>query len=397
MKKTFISAVMCAMLMLGSAFMPAQSVALEKEGPGMYQHSVTGDLKYFDSHPGSPSQWNLVTPNGGDNGCTGPNCSATGNFDISVFAKDGGLSGDIEIIPNGIAGGFGLTGGVAGGSATGEVKTGKTYGWIGPNWYNYGWKTVDLGKTSADIEMWAGGVTKTVSESFNPNVGDIGIGVSSYTHNTAVTGGELKGSVFGLGYSGGAIVGITGQKSFNGSLLTGSPLSAWKSTGVTYGVAGQSSLGGFTGYGISAGFGSYDVEADIYMSGMSGSESWRAIDFFEGGKTEYMGTIVFANTLVETTGYAKDTVIAEAGVDGGFTAKGDVATKTTQSVNGGTAVAKANGGYTGYGSLNCNFLGSAVGYSQTSATTLDGYNGSIMGANAGMTVNVQNTTGSIVD
>lgn len=320
--------------------------------------------------------------------CTGPNCEAAGNFNISVFAKGGGLSGDIEIIPNGIAGGFGLTGGVAKGGATGEVTT-----------FKFGRKTISLGETGAEVGVWAGGATKTVGYSFNPvtceTPFDIGIGVGSWTHNIATTGGTLEGHVLGLGYSAGTIAGITGQKSFNGSLLTGSPLSAWKSTGVTYGVAGQSSLGGFTGYGISAGFGSYDVGADIYMSGKSGSESWRAIDFFDGGKTEYMGTNVFASTLVETSAYANDKGIAKAGIDGGFTAKGDVATKTTQAVNGGTAVAKANGGYTGSGDLGCNFLGSAVGYSQTSATTLNGYNGSIMSSNAGMTVNVQNTTGSI--
>ena len=142
------------------------------------------------------------------------------------------------------------------------------------------------------------------------------------------------------------------------------------------------------GYDVKAGAG---AGAGIDMYGWSYSESYRAIDNFDGGKTESMGTFVGAGTEVNSYGYDYDWdkgCIARSGarVDGGYIAAGGAATLTVQSNGYGTAKAVAVGGYVGAGQLGSNYQGSAVGYSKTSITTLDGFNGSINSASAGMQV-----------
>jgi hypothetical protein len=99
-----------------------------------------------------------------------------------------------------------------------------------------------------------------------------------------------------------------------------------------------------------------------------------------------MGSNVGAYTNVLSYGYANDQLIGCAFVEGGFVAAGVAASKTVQMTPTGMAAATAFGTYAGAGGLGCDFNGSAVGYTATSSTTLNGYNGSIMSSQAGMQV-----------
>jgi len=307
--------------------------------------------------------------------CDGPNCSASGNFDISTFAAGGGADCALETIPNGIAGGISGAGGISVGEASGQFSS-----------FRFFRRTITLGGAGADLNSVAGGVTNTYDYVFSPGVGDIGIGVGSVSDSSAITAGSLHVEAWGLAESHGEIAGLAGQGSLNGSLIGPSPLCCWTSKGISTGLAGQGSLGGFIGGGIAAGLGSADVEAGIEMSGQSGSESYRAIDWFDGGKTEIMGTNVFANTVVTSYGNVDTCLIGCADVEGGFVAGGMAASLTCQKTNNGVAKATSIGVYAGAGELGCSFNGNATGYTQTTATTINGYNGSIMSSSAGMKV-----------
>jgi len=57
MKKFLSILTIAAFLACGSLAM-----AVEFEGPGIYEHSVTHKTQYFDKHPGYPSQWTLIEP-----------------------------------------------------------------------------------------------------------------------------------------------------------------------------------------------------------------------------------------------------------------------------------------------------------------------------------------------
>jgi hypothetical protein len=297
--------------------------------------------------------------------CDGPDCSASGNFDISTFAAGGGIDYDAQFIPNGFAGG---------------LSTGEAQGTFVSLWR---WT---LGGASADLNSVGGGVTKTTAYTFNPEIGDVSIGVGSYSDSFTTTQGYLHVDAWGLAYSIGSIDGIAGQGSLNTSLIDPSPYFGWDSEGHSCGVAGQGSVGGFVGGAGAALYGDGEVDAGITMSGQSGSESYRAIDWFEGGKTEIMGSNVFVNTEVTSYGITDGGCIGGGYVDGGFVAEGLVVSNTVQSVPGGVATANALGSYSGAGELGCSFNGSANGYTQTSATTYTGYNGSIMSSSAGMQV-----------
>jgi len=159
------------------------------------------------------------------------------------------------------------------------------------------------------------------------------------------------------------------------------------SHGFTGGIAGQGSVGGFIGGGLVVGLGSADVGAYIGMDGNSYSESYRGIE----GNTEYLGTHVAANTNIETYGYSHDCLIGVGFVKGGYIAAGGASAKTVQIADGGAAAAKANGSYTASGELNCNFNGSAVGNTSTSATPV--LNGSIMTSSADMRVSANMNQG----
>ena len=339
--------------------------------------------------PSSPNAGAIGEPCGfgGDNDI--PNANAEGNFDIDVFAIGGGLSFDGELIPNGAAGGIGAAGGVAAGEAEGSFES-----------FRFFRKTINLGSAEGNLKAIGGGMTKTEAYDFNQPGGsgpyDLAIGVGSETDNFAETGGHLSGGATGLAYSAGGIAGAAGQASLNGSILTGSPLPVWDSKGVTGVVAGQGSLGAFIGGGIAAGYGDYEVGADIWMHGNSEADSYRAVDFFPGGHTEYMASYGRASTEVQSYGYANDNHLATSFVTGGYVAAGGVKTATIQAVNtglgGGIAKSSANGSYSGSGDLGTNFNGKAEGYSKTSATTLNGYNGAIMTSGAGMKVSSSQPT-----
>jgi len=293
-----------------------------------------------------------------------PFTAMSASFNINDVAIGGGLSADGALIPGGAAGGIGAAGGFSAGEASGG--------------------TVWFGSAGANIDLTAGGVTDTNAYTFNP--GAFGIGVGSRTDNSAGARGDLDGNAFGLASSAGVVGGITGQGSLNGSIVGPSPLPVWNSNGVTFGVAGQGSAGAFVGAGAAALMGTYDLGGGVRADGWSASESYRGIDFIPGGQTEYMGTRVGAGTELQSYGYATPGVFGIAVVDGGWIAGGGAASRTIQTTAGGAASASAVGVYAGAGGLNDNYSGSAVGYTRTSATTYNGYNGSIMSASSGMQV-----------
>jgi hypothetical protein len=302
--------------------------------------------------------------------CSGPSCNASGNFEIDTFAIGGGLDADGALIPNGAAGGISGAGGIAAGQAQGAFESFKIFR-----------KTINLGGADADLSTRTGGFTNTEAGQYKPDCG-INIGVYSGSENFATTAGSLHVGAWGLAYSEGTLGGIAGQASLDGSIVGPSPLKQWDSKGVSLGVAGQGSVGGFIGGGIAAGLGSVDVDASVDMYGGSYTESYRGIN----GNTEYMGTNVSAYTTVFTYGNVDTCLIGVGFVEGGYIAAGGAATKTVQVTDSGFAKATAVGSYAGSGELNCNFNGSANGYTYTSATTAPGMNGSVMTSAAGMKV-----------
>jgi len=248
------------------------------------------------------------------------------------------------------------------------------------------------------------------------------------------------------GAVGGEISGFAAQGTLNGSALTESP-KYFDTEGLTVGVAGQGSIGSFEGgaYALSGPdyttkewvrvgglykkcnpgqgcrtkfFKQYPPQGqgwrkvkDIYgcvtvnndskagagagasitMWGGSYSESYRAVDWNDGTKTEIMGTNVGAYTNIESSGYNYDwdkgLGYADSNISGGWKAAGGVASVTIQDAPGiGGAIATATGVYAGSGPLNTNYAGSVHGGTYTSVTTVNGMNGSINSAGATMSV-----------
>jgi len=321
-----------------------------------------------------------------------------GSYDINANTHGSGLDCDIRTIPNGIAGGISGAGGVANANADGVILNGSVGG---------------------DVTAIGGGVTSTNAYKWNPSLGDKSIGVGSYSNNQAIAGASAiiyVDPAKGFGTTSGHISGIAAQGTLNGSILGKSPR-YFDSIGVTGGIAGQSSVGGFVGsaYALSGpdirffcfnidSKGSAGVGANIEMIGSSYSESYRFVDWSDGGvKTEGMGTLVGANTTVITSGYNSDSdrglAIAGSCLSGGYIASGGAVTKTTQLAGNrsGGASASAIGMYKGSGLLNTTFTGSATGYSNTSVTTVRGMNGSINSATAGMHVSSNVTPTQKVD
>ena len=105
--------------------------------------------------------------------------------------------------------------------------------------------------------------------------------------------------------------------------------------------------------------------------------------------TEGMGTNVGAYTTVSSYGFEESRSCgclsgASTYLDGGWQAVGGANSVTIQTNPTGAAMASAVGVYSGSGNLGTGFNGSAVGYTNTSMTTLNGYTGSINTASAGM-------------
>jgi hypothetical protein len=336
--------------------------------------------------------------------CDGPDCQASGNFDISTFAATGDFSIDGKIVPNGAAGGLGAAGGIAAGEASGEVESfevpeyeyvGRGNGdynsffgvkyYVGHNKGKYdlvGYKTVMLGETEADLYSRAGAASVTEHYVFHPT-GRNSIGVGSSTGNFAASNSELNLGAFGAAEADGAFVGAAGQASLDGSIMTKSLNKPWDSNGLTLGIAGQGSAGAYIGGGIVAGLGSADIEAGLDMWGHSYSESYRLKD----NNTEVLGTFVHADTTVLSYGDVDRSLVGVGYVNGGYVLAGGVATKTIQAVNNGVAMASAKGGYVGGGSLNCDIHAYANGYTKTTAQAI-GTNGSIVTSSAGMEVGI---------
>jgi hypothetical protein len=309
--------------------------------------------------------------------CDGPNCSASGNFGISTLAAGGGVDGDLNFIPNGIAGGISGAGGVSQGLAGGEISSFKFFG-----------HTFTLGSASGELDSVGGGVTNTHDYTYHPDLGDVSIGLGSTSDSWATTEGHLNVQAKGVAGAAGEISGIAGEGSLNGSLIGPSPSFGWESKGFSGGVAGQGAIGGFAGFGATGLYGESDVAAGVTMDGQSYSESYRAIDWHDGKTTEYMGTNVGAFTNVTSYRDVDNSCFAIGAVDGGYVAGGFAGAITHQSVDGGVANATAFGSYQGAGELGCSFSGSAEGYTSTNITTVPNYQGSVVGSHAGMSVSV---------
>jgi len=337
-----------------------------------------------------------------------------GAYDIEARTYDGAIDYDHQHIPNGFAGGISAAGGF--GQATSE-------GFI----FN--------GMVEGEVNTFNGGVTRTNSYRFNPGIGDKSIGVGSSSDGSAITSADAKIKVdpdgkliFGfIPTAGGAadarIKGIAGQGTANVSGLTGSPKFGWESDGHTGGIAVQGSVGGFEGEAYALSGPDYtkkwyhktgkcrghwhrdDIDskagagmgAEVAMQGGSTSESYRYIDWFDGGKTEGMGTNVESWTNVQSSGYAYDwdkgLSTSNANLNGGWVAGGFAASKTHQE----NASASAKGYYFGAGQLGTNYQGSAIGGTYTNVTTFEGYKGSFQGAGANMSVTSRQGSGNNQD
>jgi len=316
----------------------------------------------------------------------GPECSAQGNFSINTFAAGGGLDLHGVLLTkgypvSGAAGGVSAAGGIGFGNADGGFKSFRFWG-----------KTITLGSAGAELYSAGGGQVLVdqaytmnkhqVEDMFDPSADfDKAIGVGSQSHAVAVTAGNIKVNAKGLALSYGTIGGAAGQVTADGSFVLDSP-KHFQSKGISFGVAAQGSLGGFLGGAATFGYGDADVGADITMNGWTISESYRAIS----GDTEIMGTNVLTQTMVDSNVHNDANYLAVGYIEGGWVAGGVAASGTVQATDYGIAKAGAIGTYKASGELGCDFNGSAVGYTQTSATQTSGYRGSIMTSSAGMQV-----------
>jgi hypothetical protein len=334
--------------------------------------------------------------------------SATFVVDVTSYSA----TGSIDYYSGQNAGAFGMAGGIGAGTSTG-------FGEI----------------TEGNGTVW-GDATANGSGSYSLDVGPSAGGVFSGSFAGAETGATFDVGTdivdgFGTGTADGFIGGFAAQGTLNSTYVT-------KSQGFSGGIAGQGSAGGFVG-GVATVASGVDGEGTGYSGGEAGGPGYYAkyknpkspqvgrAQYFPNGhpvgnsewkflgqnmaggndvfatadtgagitmsggsysKTEGMGTTVGAWTKVDSFGYNNDyrsgdeaSMIAVSNVNGGWVAKGGVATLTVQTTNNGGASAFAAGSYSGAGSLGLNYTGSAVGYSETAAQS----NG-IMGAGAGMTV-----------
>jgi hypothetical protein len=311
--------------------------------------------------------------------------SSSGNFNIDTFAVGGGVDLHGSLVTqgpiSGAAGGISAAGGVGFGEAQGSFKSFFIpLGEAGATLYSAGGGEVLIDSTyklnKADVQAILPGTS--VDNAVGIGSGSFGVPVA-----VAVTAGNLTVNAKGLAYSTGVIGGAAGQVTADGSIVGSSPfLSQWKSNGISAGVAAQGSIGGFIGGAGTFGYGDADIGADITMNGWTVSESYGAIS----NNTEIMGTNVAARTMVESNSHVTTNYLAIGFVEGGWVAGGVAKTGTVQTTNYGFANAGAFGTYSGSGNLGSSFNGSAVGYTQTTATQTPNYRGSIMTSSAGMQV-----------
>lgn len=312
--------------------------------------------------------------------CDGPGCNdqmvGSGNFDIDVFAIGGGADADLRFdcgVP-GITGGLAVAGGVGAGEGSGFVQTTNVWTWVGPKWYNWGWRPLALGTSKGYVGVTAGGLANTY----------------------AIPGGTASEAIGQAGVFGGVeVVGLAGAEVCAGAIAGEATVdfsTGFKHGGFTGGLAGQGAVGGLVGGAAAFGLGSADFEGDIFMYGNSYSASWSKLSESGPYVTKALGTNVGASTEVISSKTMSDCGLATAFVDGGYIAAGLAKTCTVQLAPGGLAKASAIGVYEGCGPLGTNFYGSANGYSVTSVTTIPGWNGSINSAASGMTVQVGTTS-----
>lgn len=339
-----------------------------------------------------------------------------GLLDVDSFSHDGAIDSDYKKVKDGGAFGISGAGGLAGAEANGFVVNGVVKG---------------------EVSTVGGGLTST--ETYKGKDKDGVFHVGSFSQSQAQTGGsvlvKVNPGINGFGIAGGKMFGIAGQGTLNASYLGDGP--KLQHDGFTGGIAGQGSIGLFTGktfvmsggdyyYGGSQndGGGWYikrhgenagkikwfkkhpenesewsllgkkkldskakaELEANITMYGSSFSDSYRVV-FVDGDvRTEQMGTIVGANTVVKSVRYdfvdRNGCAVACARLCGGWVAVGGAASKTI--VEGGKSTAV--GIYFGSGQLGQNYKGSADGYTYGAKTTVNGMKGSIVSGGAGMTV-----------
>jgi hypothetical protein len=301
---------------------------------------------------------------------TAPAMAASFNIGANSFAPGADIG--FAAIPNG--GAFG--GGIGVGAATADADG-----------------FVLFGGTSGNVSTGATGLVDHNDGRFNPHMGDRSIGVYSETAAAGAASAHIDVHVNGfLGAADADAAGFAAQGTMDVSGLSESPR-YFDSNGNTAGIATQSAFGGFgmnAGAGVIIGSAGAGAGASVNLEGSSYSRSYRAVDWNSTGKTEVMGTNVGAQTFATINGGGggggNGLATGGAGVVGGFVAGGNVASMTTQNLDGGTANAVATGSYSGGRPLNGTYAGSATGYTQTSATHVWGTNGSVMTSNAGMSV-----------
>ena len=296
------------------------------------------------------------------------------DFDVNTGVIGGAISADAQVLPFWSGGALGLGGavGTADADGSGFIVSGDAEGNVG---------------------VVGGGITDTDAYTFTPGLGDVSIGVGTASTSEAVTGAHIDVAVDGfIGAAAADADGFAAQGNLSMSSVDDSPI-FFNSVGSSDGVAGQVAFGSFDADVAADTFiGSADASADVNigMVGTSYSESYRFADWTASGKTEGMGTNVGASTNIMTS-TDTDTnrnwfSYADADVDGGAQAFGGTQAETVQFTGTGAAIAQTEGAYSGGTSVGGNYLGTATGYTNTSATKVNGMNGSIMNASAGQTV-----------
>ncbi len=233
------------------------------------------------------------------------------------------------------------------------------------------------GDIEGHTEALGGALGKTESYKFDPEIGDTSFGIGSVSQAEAISGAGLEGEIEGKGHLSGSISGGIDMKTGANSWYGGN----WKDPD-TRGFAHQGACGSFQGAhksGADQGYSAY-----INARGLSYSESYGYEITHEGLTTVGKGTNVGTQTALES---GVDNMHHETPVvTGGWETSGMAGTETHQTHHSGFATAKALGAYSCSGHLGQGFEGMVDGYSHTSVTTVDGWNGSINRAESGMKV-----------
>lgn len=98
--KRIMSVFIAIMLSLMIATVGFAGAGQDKDGPGWYEHSKTGAIKWFNSHPGQPSQWDFVNNNPEAPTPHTPCCGATaiGNKSVGGYSTFiSGMVADVDL------------------------------------------------------------------------------------------------------------------------------------------------------------------------------------------------------------------------------------------------------------------------------------------------------------